>query len=279
MQFGGVTSMTDQVNALTGRDLGRAELFSIPILLVILVLIFRSVVAALLPLAVGIVVAFGAFVLLRVVTIFVEISTFAISPITIFGLGLAIDYSLFMVYRFREELGRGRRLETAVVRSVATAGRTVAFSGLTVAVCLLALTVFPSRFLRRWDTRARSRSLFAVVTSLFLLPALLRIVGHRVDRLRIPAPVFFGRRASGAARCGYRRDLSAGRWYRTAQAVMRRPVFTTVGVVVVLVALGAPFLGVNWARPAEWVLPAAGRRPRGHGADGQPTSPSTPRRS
>ncbi|MFJ8433856.1 MMPL family transporter [Kitasatospora sp. NPDC094019] len=248
VRFGGVTAMTEQVNGLTVKDIGRAEMLSVPLLLVLLVLVFRSSVAASLPLAVGAVVALGSFAVLRLLTLFVGVSSSVINVVTILGLGLAIDYALFMVNRFREELAAGSSVDAAVERTSATAGRTVAFSGLAVAISFAGLTLFPSRFLSSMGYAAVSVVAFAVIGSLTLIPALLRVTGHRIDSWRVPMP--WDRR--GAAP----RPESRGRWYRTAEVVMRRPLLTTLAVVALLVGLGAPILGANWARPGDWVLPA-----------------------
>ncbi|MFD8477819.1 MMPL family transporter [Kitasatospora sp. NPDC059673] len=242
--FGGVTAMTEQVNARTGKDIGRAELLSVPLLLLLLVLIFRSAIAALLPLATGAVVALGSFTVLRIVAYAVPISSSVINVITILGLGLAIDYALFMVGRFREELADGTPLDLAVQRTTATAGRTVAFSGLAVAISFAGLALFPSRFLSSMGYAAVSVVAFAVLASLTVLPALLRVTGHRVNSWRIPTP---WRRPTAPVK---------GRWYRTARLVMRRPLLTAAAAVALLLTAGAPFLGVNWARPGDWVLPA-----------------------
>ncbi|WP_256104948.1 MMPL family transporter [Streptomyces sp. ODS05-4] len=248
VRYGGVAAMTEQVNSLTGSDIARAEMLSVPVLLVLLVLIFRSAVAALLPLAVGTFVALGSFVVLRVLTMFTEISSTVINVITILGLGLAIDYALFVVNRYREELRAGADVDTAVRRATAIAGRTVAFSGLAVAISFAGLVLFPSRFLSSMGYAAVAVVSFAVVGSLTLLPALLRYTGHRIDKWRIPLP---GRRREKTRRGG-----TEGRWYRTAHAVMRRPLLSTLVIVAALVGLGAPLLGANWARPGEWVLPS-----------------------
>jgi RND superfamily putative drug exporter len=246
VRFGGLTAMTDQVNRRTLLDLGLAEALSIPILLVLLVLIFRSAVAATLPLAVGFTAALGSFAVLRAVTFFADLSTFAIQVVSILGLGLAIDYALFMVNRFREELAGGRSVEDAVVRTMATAGRTVAFSGLTVAISFTGLIVFPSRFLLSMGYAGAATVLLAMLASLTVLPAMLYYAGPRVSSLRVPLPRL-GRPAPT--------DPTQGRWYRVARAVMRRPALSTAAIVLVLVGLGLPFLGVNWARPGDWVLP------------------------
>ncbi|WP_371539603.1 MMPL family transporter [Streptomyces sp. NBC_00466] len=247
VRYGGVAAMTEQVNTLTGSDIARAEMLSVPILLFLLVLIFRSAIAALLPLAVGTFVALGSFVVLRLLTMFTEISGTVINVITILGLGLAIDYALFLVNRYREELHAGADIDTAVERAMATAGRTVAFSGVAVAISFASLVFFPSRFLSSMGYAAVAVVAFAVVGSLTLLPALLRYTGHRIDKWRIPLPGG-GRRSP--------EPETAGRWYRTAHAVMRKPLLSTLAIVAVLAGLGAPLLGANWARPGEWVLPS-----------------------
>ncbi|MEE2039301.1 MMPL family transporter [Nocardiopsis sp. CT-R113] len=243
VSFGGVTAMTEQVNALTGSDIARAEMLSLPVLVVVMVLIFRSPVAALLPLAVGTVTALGSFVVLRVLTYSVDIAGSVINVITILGLGLAIDYALFMVSRFREELAAGSDVEEAVRRTTATAGRTVAFSGLALAICFTGLILFPARFLSSMGYAGVAVVAFAVLSSVTLLPPLLSLVGRRVDKWRIPWP----------------RERNRGtqdRWYRVAHAVMRRPAAVTLLIVALLLGLGAPFLTANWARPGDWVLPA-----------------------
>ncbi|GLW12414.1 membrane protein [Microtetraspora sp. NBRC 13810] len=241
---GGLTPIGYEFNQISNRDLTRAELISFPLLLILLLLVFRSVVAASLPLAIAVMVAVGSLGVLRVVGSLVDLSTAAINVVVILGLGLATDYALLMVSRFREELAAGRDVEDAVVRTTATAGRTVVVSGITVAVTLGGLVVFPSRFLTSLAYSGASVVLFAVLAALFVLPALLRQTGRRIDSLRIPLP--WGRSGTQGTR-----------WYRTAHAVMRRPVAVTLAISALLIALGTPLLGAVWSRPAEWALPAS----------------------
>jgi RND superfamily putative drug exporter len=250
VKFGGITPMTEQVNAQTGRDIALAESMSIPLLIILLVFIFRSAVAAALPLVVGGVVAVGSFAVLRALSTFLDISRFSINVITMIGLGLAIDYALLMVSRFREELAQNGTVDEAVERTMASAGRTVAFSGVTVAVSLACLIVFPSRFLNSMGYSGMSAVLFTVLSTLVVLPALLRIAGHRINKLRIPLPKL---RKAIDARLGA--GETDGRWYKVAHAMMRRPLVSTLAIVLLLLALGSPILGVNWARPGDWVLP------------------------
>ncbi|TQS31131.1 MMPL family transporter [Microbispora sp. KK1-11] len=250
VRFGGITAMTDQVNSMIARDIGLAEAISVPILLILLAVVFRSLLAAALPLAVGVVAALGTMAVLRLVTLVADVSTFAIQVVTVLGLGLAIDYALLAVTRFREELGRGASVETAVERTTATAGRTIAFSGAVVALSFAGLAVFPSRFLLSMAYAGAATVVLAVLTSLTVLPALLAAIGRRAGQRGL------GRRI-GEKGLGRARPAASGeRWYRLAHAVMRRPLASALAVVAVLVALGLPFLGVNWARPGDWVLPS-----------------------
>ncbi|MEU6425126.1 MMPL family transporter [Microbispora sp. NPDC046973] len=254
VRFGGLTAMTDQVNSTIVRDIGLAEAISVPILLILLAVVFRSLLAAALPLAVGVVAALGTMAVLRLVTLVADVSTFAIQVVTVLGLGLAIDYALLAVTRFREELGRGASVETAVERTTATAGRTIAFSGAVVALSFAGLAVFPSRFLLSMAYAGAATVVLAVLTSLTVLPALLAAMGRRAGGKGLGRRV--GRGELGR-RDGRARPAASGeRWYRLAHAVMRRPLASALAVVAVLVALGLPFLGVNWARPGDWVLPS-----------------------
>ncbi len=198
--------------------------------------------AALLPVGIGAVAVLGAFLVLWLVTSATDVSVFSINLVTALGLGLAIDYSLFVVSRFREELAAGRSVEAAVTRTVETAGRTVAFSGLTVAVSLSALLIFPLFFLRSFAYAGIGVILVAVITSVVSLPALLAVLGHRVDNGRL-----WKRRPAKPAGEGF--------WYRLAHAVMRRPLIVTVSVVALLLVLGLPFFSVVFASPDHRVLP------------------------
>lgn len=183
--IGGQVTVGRDIEERIGEDIARAEMLSMPVLLVLLVVIFGSVVAAGLPLAVGVLAILGAFTALRLFTPVTDVSVFAVNVITILGLGLAIDYGLFVVGRFREELRRGLSTEEAVVRTMATAGRTVAVSGLTVAIALAGLLIFPQVFLRSMGFGGMAAVLVAMVAALTVLPALLAVLGPRVDALPI----------------------------------------------------------------------------------------------
>jgi len=223
-------------------DLARAEMIAVPITLALLVLVFGGLVAAALPLFVGVIAVLGTFLSLFAIGSLADVSVYSINLTTALGLGLAIDYSLFIVSRYREELRAGRDVEGAIVRTVETAGRTIALSGLTVAVSLSALLVFPQYFLRSFAYAGVAVVVLALVGSLVALPALLGVVGTRIDALRV-----LRRRPT-------RREAD-GFWYRTATKVMRRPLPIALGVVAVLLILGSPFLGVRFGNPDARMLP------------------------
>ncbi len=244
---------TEAVFAAIGEtiegDLVRAEAIAVPLTLLLLLFVFGGVVAAGLPVLVGGVSVFGAFMVLWTVTQFTDVSIFSINLVTALGLGLAIDYSLFIVSRFREERAAGRSVDDAVVRTVETAGRTVAFSAITVAISLSALLIFPLYFLRSFAYGGIGVLLVAMVISVVSLPALLAVLGPRVDSLRL-----FRRRSAGGAEAAGA-SVGEGIWHRLATGVMRRPVGVAVTGIVFLLALGVPFLGVEWGVPDDRVLP------------------------
>jgi RND superfamily putative drug exporter len=238
---------TEPVFAAIGEtikgDLARAEMIAVPLTLLLLLFVFGGLVAAGLPVLVGAVSVFGAFMVLWTVTLFTNVSIFSINLVTALGLGLAIDYSLFIVSRFREERARGRSVDDAVIRTVETAGRTVAFSAITVAISLSALLIFPLYFLRSFAYGGIGVLVVAMLISVVSLPALLAVLGPRVDSLRL----------------FHRRDVHVGEgfWHRLATGVMRRPGMVAIAGVTVLVALGLPFLNVEWGVPDDRVLPAS----------------------
>jgi RND superfamily putative drug exporter len=207
-----------------------------------------------LPLAVGGVAIVGTLLLLRLLGDLTDVSIYALNLTTALGLGLAIDYSLFIVSRYREELRAGREPADALLVTMTTAGRTVLFSAATVAVSLLALLVFPLYFLRSFGYAGIAVVALAALGALVVLPALLAVLGRRVDRLRLP--LVRRRPAMGNAVAG-----GGGFWHRLATGVMRRPLPIATAVVAVLLLLGTPFLGVRFGLPDDRVLPpSAGSR-------------------
>ncbi|MEU4232095.1 MMPL family transporter [Nonomuraea sp. NPDC026600] len=253
VQVGGSVPLLKELNDQTAADLARAEAISMPVLLVLLVVVFGSLVAAGLPLLVGLLAVIGALVLLRLLTEVTEVSVFSLNVVTMLGLGLAVDYSLFVLTAFREQIRSGLPTREAVVRTMATAGRTVAFSGLTAATSLLGLLLFPQMFLRSIGLGAAAVVLVAMLSALVVLPAALAVLGPRVDAVRL-TPHFgtphFGTPHFGAARAG------AGVWPAIASSVLKRPVLYLVAVTSVLLALAGPFAHVRFGNVDHRVLPA-----------------------
>ena len=259
VQVGGQIQVFREVGEQVERDLVRAEGIAVPVTLLLLVVVFSSAVAGMLPLAVGGFAIVGTLLLLRLLGDLTDVSIYALNLTTALGLGLAIDYSLFIVSRYREELRAGREPADALLVTMATAGRTVLFSAATVAVSLVALLVFPLYFLRSFGYAGIAVVALAAVGALVVLPALLAVLGRRVDRLRLP--VRRRARLTGAPPWGSpdpsaARPSGGGFWHRLATGVMRRPLPIAAAVVALLLLLGAPFLGVRFGLPDDRVLPA-----------------------
>ena len=247
--LGGSPIVARQVDAIVARDLKRAELIAFPLVFLLSLWVFRSLVAALLPPLVGAVAIAGAFLGLRAAAEVTTLSVYALNLVVGMGLGLAIDYSLFVVSRYREELARAGGVAGPDVlrRTLATAGRTVLFSGITVAAALAALLVFRQKFLFSMGLGGMLVALVAMGAALVALPAALALLGPRVNAL---SPAFLRRSAAATARPPER-----GFWYRLAQLVMRRPLLIAVGATALLLALGAPFLGIRFTTVDARVLP------------------------
>lgn len=246
VRAGGQLGVGNDVTNQVAKDLAIAESIAVPITLVLLLIAFGSAVAAVLPLAVGLMAIAGAFGVLDVLGHLTDVSTYSINLTTAMGLGLAIDYSLLIVNRFREELAIGDTIEAALRRTLRTAGRTVLFSSATVAVALGAMLVFPLYFLRSFAYAGIGVVLIAMLASLITLPALLAVLGPRVNAGRVRRRTEL-RPASAESRF----------WRRIAGLVMRRPVVTGLPVVAVLLVLGSPFLHINFATPDDRVLPGS----------------------
>jgi RND superfamily putative drug exporter len=256
---GGPDAIDTEITTSVESSLGRAEMIAIPLTLLLLLFVFRSVLAASLPLLIGVMAIMGTLLALFVLGSITDVSIYSINLTTALGLGLAIDYSLFIVSRYREELHKGLSVHEAVVRSVETAGRTVTISALTVAVSLSALLIFPLFFLRSFAYAGIAVVLLAMVAALVTLPALLAMIGVRVDSRRAR------RRMAAAAATGSGADVGEtgesetgetdGFWHRVATTVMRRPIPVAVAVTALLLLLGAPFLRLSVGLPDERVLP------------------------
>ena len=246
----GSFAVYSDVNEITSEDLKRAEMISLPVVVLLALLIFGGVVAATMPALVGVVAMLGALAAVRVLASFTEVSVFAVNVISLLGIGLAIDYALFVISRFREELAalpddHPDASAIAIRRTMATAGRTVMFSGLTVAAALASLLIFPQSFLRSMGYGGIAAVLVAMLAALTVLPATLKLLGRRVDAGRMP-----WRRHRPAAGAD-----EHGRWARLARAVMRRPVTVIAVTVVALLVVASPFLGARWGSVDHRVLP------------------------
>ncbi|MFD6280077.1 MMPL family transporter [Streptomyces sp. NPDC060209] len=242
---GGQDEVFRQVGEETRRDFLRAEAVVIPAVLLLLLWVYRRWSAAGLTLGIGFFSVLSTLAMLRGVTAFTEVSTFAANLALVLGLGLGLDYSLFIISRFREEMaatpgGTDADRHAAVVRTVASAGRTVLFSGFTVAASLAALFLFPFPFLQSFAWAGIAVVGSAAFGAVVLLPAALAAVGRRTLRPGRTEPA-----------------VETGRWYRNTLKVMRRPLLYGLPVLIALLALGAPFLGAQFGLPDERVLPAS----------------------
>ena len=244
---GGFAVAQEQVNKQVEKDLRMAELIAFPLLFLLSLLFFRSLVAAALPLMIGGLAIVGTFLILRIASEFGSISIFALNLTTALGLGLAIDYSLFIVSRYREEIAKDGPGLAAMRRVLATAGRTVFFSSLTVAAALASLLVFPQRFLYSMGLGGSLVALFAALISLTVLPAVLTLLGTRVNSL---SPRFLQRRAEADTR-----PDEQGFWYRLSRFVMRRPVPVATLSALLLIVMGLPFFGIKFNTVDPTVLP------------------------
>ncbi|TVZ95025.1 MMPL family transporter [Streptomyces sp. BK340] len=268
VKVGGIVAVRHEMQTIIKEDLTRAEMIALPITLILLVMVFGSAIAALLPLGIGIVAILGTNAVLRGLTSFTDVSVFALNLTTALGLGLAIDYALFIVRRYREELSTGADPLTAVGTTLRTAGRTVLFSALTVAVSLAAMMVFPQYFLRSFAYAGIAVVLLAAAAALILLPAALLLLGHRVNSLDLRRLLSRGREPKAAGTEGTA-------WARAATLVMRRAPLFALGTTALLVLLGLPFLGVKFGTADDRQLPSGAESHvvQQHLRDGFPGTP------
>lgn len=239
---GGLAAGFNEVNDTVHSDLVRAELIAFPLLALLLLIVFRGVVAAAIPLLVGMVSIGGTFLTLLVMSKFVATSVFALNITTAMGLGLAVDYGLLLVSRYREELERDGPSRESHRRLVESAGRTVIFSGLTVAAAMAAVTLLPQRFLYSVGAGGAIVAVFSAVSALLIVPSLLALLGERVNALSL--------------RRGPALSDESDRWHRLARGVMRRPVTVALGSAALLLLLAAPVLGVKLTIPGTDSVPA-----------------------
>ena len=233
--------ITSAINGRIAKDLALAESISIPMTFLLLIFVFGALIASAMPLFVGVFSILGAFFILLLITKVTTVSVFALNLVTGMGLGLGIDYSLLMVNRFREELHHGKEVADAIVTTVKTAGKTVFYSGLTVAVTLGSMVVFPQSFLKSFGYAGVSVVIIAIISAIFPLPALMMILGHRVDKFVI--------RKSGIT------PKADGRWAQTARYVMRKPVTVVMLSLLILAVIAAPIKNIVFSQLDARVLP------------------------
>ena len=239
---GGVGVVGHAITKKISDDLKIAELISIPLTFILLVLVFGALAASAMPLIVGVAAILGAFFILYLFTLFTTVSIYALNLTTGMGLGLGIDYALLMVNRFREELHRGKSVEDSIATTMATAGKTVFYSGMTVLVTLLSLTFFPLPFLQSFGYAGVSVVALAVIGALFGLPPIMAMLGDRIDK--------------GVVRKSAITPKEDGRWAKTARLVMKRPVSAVVLSLVILGIMAAPITNIKFSQGDSRMLPA-----------------------
>jgi uncharacterized membrane protein YdfJ with MMPL/SSD domain len=249
VSLGGVAVVGEQVGTTIGEDLARAELIAFPIIFLLSLWVFRGVVAALLPSIIGAVVIFGGFLAIGLVNEAMSLSIYALNLAIGLSLGLAIDYSLLIISRYREELASRGPGREAIARTLQTAGKSVLFSAITVAAALAGLMVFPQRFLFSMGLAGVMVALIAAAIALIVLPAVLALLGTRINK---GAPRFLKRGSEEADQ-----PVTSGFWYRLSNAVMRRPAIIAATTSILLVVVALPALGINFTSVDASVLPTS----------------------
>jgi putative drug exporter of the RND superfamily len=251
VRAGGEAMTYVQVNGQTEKDLLTMEAIAIPLSFVVLVWVFGGLMAAALPLAVGGFAILGSMAVLRAITFVTDVSIFAMNLTVAMGLALAIDYTLLIISRYRDELADGADRERALVCTMSTAGRTVLFSALTVALSMVAMVLFPMYFLKSFAYAGIAVVAFAGVAAIVVAPAAIVLLGDRLDSLDVRR---LGRRILGRPE-PVRKPIEQTFWYRSTKIVMRRSIPIGLAIVALLLVLGAPFLGIKWGFPDDRVLP------------------------
>jgi putative drug exporter of the RND superfamily len=241
VSMGGFAPSFNEVNDQTKTDLTKAELIAFPLLALLLLVVFRGVVAAAIPLLIGIVSIVGTLFVLRIMSELVDTSVFALNIATGLSLGLAVDYALLMVSRYREEIASGGATREAHRRTVLTAGRTALFSGFTVGAAMAALVILPQRFLYSIAVAGASVGVLSAILAILVVPSLLRLLGTRIDALSV-------RRGPAVS------DESGG-WYRLARGVMRHPVGVALASSALLLAAASPLLWTTLTGPSAEAVP------------------------
>ncbi|MGL4305029.1 MAG: MMPL family transporter [Mycobacteriaceae bacterium] len=251
IQAGGQALVYSQVNTQTTKDLTTTELIAIPISFLLLIWVFGGLFAAALPLVIGIFAIIGTSAILRGFTAFTDVSIFALNLTTVMGLALAIDYTLLIINRYREELHSGLARPQAIERAMATAGRTVLFSAITVALSLVAMIIFPMYFLRSFAYAGLGVVALAALAALVVTPAIISLLDNKIDSLDVRKPL---RRLFGKAEPRIIKPEESI-WYRSTQFVLRHAIAVGLAVITLLLILGAPFLNINFGYPDDRVLP------------------------
>ena len=251
VRSGGLAMVNRQITELSQRDLLLVEVIAIPLSFIVLIWVFSGLLAAAVPIAVGGMAILGSMAVLHVIALGTDVSIFALNLSTAMGLALAIDYTLLIISRFRDELAGSASRDDALVHTMMTAGRTVLFSATTVALSMAAMILFPMYFLKSFAYAGIATVGFAALAAVVVTPAAIVLLGDRLDSLNVrrlarrllrrPEPV--------------PRPIEQEFWYRSTKVVMRRAAPIGLAVIALLVLLGTPFLGVRWGLPDDRVLP------------------------
>ncbi|MEE3062813.1 MAG: MMPL family transporter [Actinomycetota bacterium] len=253
VRAGGSGMVFEQINQQTGKDLLRMEVIAIPLSFIALVWVFGGIAAAALPMAVGALAIAGSLAVLRAIALVTNVSVFALNVTVALAFALAIDYTLLIISRYRDERADGKGRDEALVKTVTTAGRTVLFSAITVALALAATALFPMYFLKSFAYAGTAVVGFAAVAAVLVAPAAIALLGDRLDALNVWR--FGGRFVR--RRTPAQRSVEQSFWYRTAKLVMRQAIPVAMVLTAFLLVLGAPFLGVRWGYPDDRVLPTS----------------------
>lgn len=251
VRAGGQAMIYSQITAQTQRDLLMMESIAIPLSFLVLVWVFGGLMAAALPMVVGLMAILGSMAILRLITFATDVSIFGLNLSTALGLALAIDYTLLIISRYREEVATGAGRDAALVRTMATAGRTVLFSAVTVALSMAAMVLFPMYFLKSFAYAGIATVAFAAAAAVIVTPAVIVVLGDRLDSLDIRRLL---RRISNRPE-PTEKPVEQQFWYRSTKFVMRRAIPIGLAITALLLLLGVPFLRVQFGNPDDRVLP------------------------
>src|SRR5271165_2195433 len=253
VRSGGIAMVNAQITDQSQRDLLLMESIAIPLSFLVLVWVFGGLLAAALPIVVGAMAILGSLAVLRIITFFTDVSIFALNLSTALGLALAIDYTLLIISRYRDELSDGASRDEALERTMATAGRTVLFSATTVALSMAVMILFPMYFLQSFAYAGIATVAFTAVAAVVVTPAAIVVLGERLDSLDVRR---LARRLTGRPE-PVRRPVKDQFWYRSAKFVMHRAIPIGLAGIALLLILGVPFIGVKWGFPDDRVLPTS----------------------